>query len=271
MPPGLEPRTLDTADGAEIAYHVRDGIDPWVLLHGLGCDGAMWDGVIAALPADVGLVIPELRGHGASTLGWMPPSVDLWASDVQAILERERVERPAIAGLSMGGYTAMAWAAAQPGRARAFAWLDTTAAPDDAAARLRRALGLATLKAEGWFAFAANLIPFLLVEHRPDAADHRRKLLAAFARAGEVGLAAALIALANRADRRPLLPAVTVPVAVVVGERDALTPPARAADMVDALPRAELTVVPGAGHMSALEEPGAVAAAMARVAAQARR
>ena len=104
----LRETTIDTADGARLTYRARPGRDPWILLHGLGCDASMWDGVVAALPGDVGLVIPELRGHGGSTLGWRTPSVDLWAEDVERIVWAEKLSAPAIAGLSMGGYTALA-------------------------------------------------------------------------------------------------------------------------------------------------------------------
>ena len=79
---GLTNAHMTTEDGADIAYRIRRGRDPLVLIHGLGCDASMWDTVVAALPHDVGLVIPELRGHGGSTLGWLPPSVDQWADDV---------------------------------------------------------------------------------------------------------------------------------------------------------------------------------------------
>ena len=84
---GLTHTHFTTEDGADISYRIRRGRDPLVLIHGLGCDASMWDGVVAALPSDVALVIPELRGHGASTLGWRAPSVDQWADDVRRLLE----------------------------------------------------------------------------------------------------------------------------------------------------------------------------------------
>jgi len=72
----LERSVFTTPDGADIAYRIRRGRDWLVLIHGLGCDASMWDAVVAALPTDLGLVIPEIRGHGDSTLGWRLPSVD---------------------------------------------------------------------------------------------------------------------------------------------------------------------------------------------------
>src|SRR6185436_20084179 len=85
-------------DGAEIAYKIRPGRDPFVLLHALGCDASLFAGFVAALPPDVGLLIPEMRVHGGSTLGWRAPSVELWADDVLRLVRQKGIARPAIVG-----------------------------------------------------------------------------------------------------------------------------------------------------------------------------
>lgn len=256
---------VETPDGARIAYRTRPGRDPWILLHGLGCDATMWDGVVQSLAPDVGIVAVELRGHGGSTLGWKPPTVDLWADDVQRVAGAEGLTSPAIAGLSMGGYTALAVAAKYPGFARAYALIDTSAAPDDDNARLRRAKGLATLHASGWRDYAMGLLPNLLLESREDFPRHRDHLLTMFDRAREAGLVSALYALASRPDRRSLLPFLQAPCSVVVGEADRLTPLEKAEEAANALPRARLFVLPGVAHMSAMEDPAGVAEALREV------
>ena len=258
---GFESRIQHTLDGAEIAYRARPGRDPWVLLHGLGCDGSMWDGVVEALPEDVGLVVPDLRGHGGSTLGWRAPSVDLWADDVARLLKREQIARAGVAGLSMGGYTALALAVAAPGIARAYAFVDTSAETDDPETRLRRALALGTIRREGWRAYAEAAIPALLAPHRPDHDANRERLLAMHARAGDSGLTATLFALADRPSRRGMLSTIRVPTVVIVGDHDGITPPARAEEIASAT-GGRLVVLPGVGHLSALEAPAEIAAAL---------
>lgn len=257
---GFEARWLTTEDGAEISYRVRRGRDPLVLLHALGCDARMWDEVVAALDPELGLLVPELRGHGASTLGYELPSVATWAADVRALVAKEGFERPVLAGISMGGYTALAFAAEHPGIARAYALISTSAAADDDAGRLRRAAGIAQIELEGWKAFAAALMPKLVSAARPGYEERRTLLLDMFSRAGSAGLAAALTALANRPDRTPLLAAIGVPVRVVVGDADALTPPERAREIAAGVRVAELRVLPGVSHLSALEAPREIAA-----------
>lgn len=256
---GLAHAHFATEDGADIAYRFRRGRDPLVLIHGLGCDASMWDGVVAALPNDLGLVIPELRGHGDSTLGWRPPSVDQWADDVVRLLREKGIESPAIAGLSLGGYTALGIIAAQPGLARAFAFISTSAAPDDEAGKMRRAAGIATIRREGWRRFAAAIVPSLVNASGPQFEAHRKHLMTMFEHSGDVGLPPTLMALAARPDRRALLSAIRVPAIVIVGSADALIPPERARELSKALPDARLEVLENMAHMSAMEAPVEVA------------
>lgn len=255
----LRDAVFATPDGAELAFRIRPGRDPLVLLHGLGCDASMWDGVVAKLPDDVGLLVPDLRGHGRSTLGWRPPSIDLWADDVMRLVAAKGIERPAIAGLSMGGYTAFAIEAAHRGSARAFAFVSTTAAPDDEAGKQRRAAGIATICRDGWRAYADELMPSLLNVNRPEFATHREHLLTMFERAGDAGLPPALMAIAARHDRRAMLMTIGVPCIAIVGAVDAITPPDRARAIAAAIPGARLHVLDDVGHMSAIEAPHKVA------------
>lgn len=256
---GLERSVFTTPDGADIAVRTRRGGKTLVLIHGLGCDASMWDAVVAALPSDLGLVIPELRGHGESTLGWRQPSVDVWADDVVRLLRQKRIEAPAIAGLSMGGYTALGIAAAHPGFARAFALVSTAATADDEAGKQRRAAGIATIRRDGWRAYAETAIPSLLNETRPQFPIHREHLLAMFERAGDSGLPSALMALAARPDRRSMLLTIRVPAIVIVGAVDALTPPDKARAMATGISGARLHVLDDVAHLSALEAPQKVA------------
>lgn len=256
---GLTQAHFTTEDGADISYKIRRGHDPIVLLHGLGCDASMWDGVVAALPSDVGLVIPELRGHGASTLGWRSPSVDQWADDVVRLLRDKGIESPAIAGLSMGGYAAFGIAAAHPGYARAFAFVSTSAAADDEAGRGRRAAGIATIRREGWRRFVTGVIPSQLNASGPQFAAHSKHLMAMFEHAGDSGLPPTLMALAARPDRRDVLPTIRVPSIVIVGSLDVLTPKDKAQEIAAGIPDAALHVLGNVAHLCAMEAPVEVA------------
>ncbi len=243
-----------TSDGAQLAYRLRPGRDPWVLLHALACDSTLWDDVVRALPEDVGLVIPELRGHGGSTLGWELPSVDRFAADVLEILEAEHLTRPAVAGVSVGGYVALAMAAARPEVARSWAFISTHAHAEDAAGKAARAQALSLVDRQGWEAWIEQVGPRWVATEHPLA-----QLKGMAGRAGDAGLAVALLALAHRPDRRDILPRLAAPVLVVAGELDPITPRERMQEIADAT-QGRLVVVPGASHLIPLDAPQALAA-----------
>jgi pimeloyl-ACP methyl ester carboxylesterase len=79
-----------------------------------------------------------------------------------------------------------------------------------------------------------------------------------------LGVAAALRAMADRPDSVSTLQALRIPVLVVVGEEDAITPPAEAERMANAAGGAELEVVKGAGHMTPVERPAEFGAILRR-------
>lgn len=260
---GLTRRDHQTGDHAVVSYWVRRGPRPFAFVHGLGYDAGMWRDVIARLPGDVGVVAMDVRGHGRSTLGTAYPSVELWAQDLLEVVAEEGLAAPAVCGLSMGGYAALAVAAAARERCRGFAFVSTAAHGDPPAKRTERAAALELLRERGAEAFCEALLPRLLRLDHPGAAARQSQARESFARAGAVGLSHTLLALVNRPDRRPLLGAIAQPSVVVVGDQDQLTPLADAQEIHDGLPAGRLVVVEGAAHMSAVERPDAVAEAIA--------
>lgn len=244
-----------TSDGAQLAYRVRPGRDPWVLLHALACDSTLWDALVRALPEDIGLIIPELRGHGGSTLGWELPSVDRFAADVLEILETEKIERPGIAGVSMGGYVALAMASHRPELAREWALVSTHARAEDESGKAARAEALGLVDRQGWETWIEQVGPRWVASNKHDV--HLKGMAG---RAGDAGLTVALLALANRPDRTELLPRLTQPVLAVAGELDPITPRVRLQEIADAAPQGRLVVLPGASHLVPLDAPEACAA-----------
>jgi pimeloyl-ACP methyl ester carboxylesterase len=109
------------------------------------------------------------------------------------------------------------------------------------------------------------MLPKLLSETtrrtRPDVVERVRSLATA---SSAEAIAGAIRALMTRADSTPLLSTIHVPTLIVVGEADTLTPPALSEEMHRAIAGSELVVVPGAGHLSNLEQPEAFNGAVAR-------
>ena len=180
------------------------------------------------------------------------PSVDGFADAVAETIGALPGGRAVVCGLSLGGYVALALAARHPERVAGLVLADTRAEPDTPEARQGRLDSAARVRAEGAAGFLDEFVP-RLVASGDHASLHAARAIADTQR--PEGIATALEALAGRADRRPDLPAMAVPALVIVGSEDGLTPPALSEAMAAALPDAELVVIDGAGHLTALERP----------------
>src|SRR5215469_2301611 len=135
-------RFARATDGCRLAYCVRanPGKLRAVLIHSLALSGAMWDPVAAELANTAEVLTYDCRGHGTSERRPGPYSVELFADDLAAILDDCKWSSATVAGCSMGGCVAQAFAAAYPQRVRGLALIDTTAwygpkAPQDWKAR----------------------------------------------------------------------------------------------------------------------------------------
>src|SRR5688572_26812997 len=232
----------------------RDGV-PVVLLHGFPMDGTMWRPQIDVLEKGFRVVCWDARGHGRSGGGGAAIAFEWFVDDLLAVLDRLGIDRAVLVGLSMGGYTALRFAEREPSRVRALVLADTKSAADGNEAKVKRAAGARKALAEGSRAFADG---FLATAFAPGAGPRTvaaaRKVIAAM---DPRAIAAALVALAGRTDTTESLPKIRVPTLVIVGEKDALTPPADSRALAAAIPGARLVEIPGAGHFSNLQAPAA--------------
>ncbi len=234
---------------------------PVVLLHGFPHTRSLWTHQVAALSLNAQCIAPDLRGFGESIVRG-PWSMDRYADDVRELLDYLGIERAVIAGLSMGGYIALACWRRFPERVQALALLDTQASADDDAGRARRDAMILRARSEGGTAVADALLPGMIGQstraQRPDVEARMQSMLRAASVDGIVG---ALQALRDRPDASDTVRTIHVPTLVVVGDEDVLTPPAKAEALIALLPsatRRRYDVIAGAGHVSCVERPAAV-------------
>ncbi|MEI9803720.1 MAG: alpha/beta fold hydrolase [Pseudolabrys sp.] len=184
---------------------------------------------------------------------------------IEAIARRILDNAPphfALAGLSMGGYIAFAMMRLAPERVSKLALLDTSARPDTPAQTEMRHTQIA-LAQSGRFAEIPDLsIPRFL--HRSRQQDPRLTgLVRQMAQeTGPEAFVRQLHAIMSRLDSRPLLPEIGCPTLVLVGDGDLSTPPELAQEMAGGIIGSKLVVVPDCGHLSTLEKPDAVNAAL---------
>lgn len=274
-----------TTDGMLRVHTLRRGAPdrlPLVLLHGFPLDHRMWFDVTDLLAGDPTVLALDLPGFGASPAG--PdvaealgadrdvPSVEVMADGVAAALRAEGVGRAVVAGLSMGGYAAMALVERHPDLVAGLGLVDTKSTADDDAARAKRIHVAETVVAEMRVDAVLGMRTALLGATnrvaRPDLADRIERWIRD---QGPQAVAWAQRAMAARPDRTAVLAGYQGPAVVVVGDEDELAPVTAAEHMVQALPHADLVVVPRAGHMTSNESPEPVAAALATLLARAER
>lgn len=223
--------------------------EPLVLVPGLNLTGDLYALQIAALSPERPIRVAETTRD----------------PDIPAMARRLLADNPgrfALAGLSMGGYVALEVMRQAPDRVTRLGLLDTSARPDSAEAgeNRRRLIALAE---SGRFEEVLPILWERLVapERRGDAALEER--VRAMAQAvGPQAFVAQQLAIMSRPDQRPHLPEIEVPTLVLVGDQDAITPPELSREIADAIEWASLVVVPDCGHLSTLERPEAVTAAL---------
>jgi 3-oxoadipate enol-lactonase len=254
--------TVTLADGSTLAYTrhrsmVKDA-PPLVLIHSLALDSSIWDGVVGQLEGEADILAFDCRGHGRSDRRARPFTAELFARDLAELLDAVGWPQATIAGCSMGGCVALAFAGLYPKRTTALGLVDTTAwyGPNGAAsfrerAEAARAKGLAALfdfQSTRWFSD----------EFRARHPEVLQRTLNVFV-ASDLDCYAATCQLLGEVDTRAYLPAFRMPVAIVVGEEDYATPVDMARALHTAIPGSTLTIIPKARHLTPIEFPDLIA------------
>jgi 3-oxoadipate enol-lactonase len=238
---------------------------PLVLLHAFPLSAEQWLPQLAQVPTGWRFIAPDLRGFGGVEPGPLPGGVtmDSYAADVLELMLHLDLPAAVVAGLSMGGYVALAIARRAPARLAGLVLADTRATADTPEGRSARDRMLAILEREGPDGVAREMLPKLTgvtsQQNQPDLHDAIRQIILSNRPAG---IAAAISAMKERPDSTGLLPTVTCPTTVICGTEDVITAPAESESMSRAIPGARLALLPAAGHLSNLENAEAFTAAL---------
>jgi len=226
--------------------------DGLLLVHAFPLDARMWEPQLSAFSDALPLSAPHLPGFGGSE-----PAVEVMTMRAAAErcvkeLDRAGIDRAVVCGLSMGGYVGFELWRRSRERVLGLALANTRAIPDTAEGSAARR-GLAErLLAEG-SAFFVEDPPPLLSAAAPE--DLRERVRALIADQPPGAIAAASLGMAERPDSTQDLTGIDVPTLVITSTGDTLIPPHVSSEMAERIPRAELAVIEGAGHLSNLEAP----------------
>jgi 3-oxoadipate enol-lactonase len=229
---------------------------PIIFLHAFPLNRTMWAKQEEALSSQFRVITIDLRGHGESDAPLWHYSLDQAADDVRGLLDYLSIRQAVFVGLSMGGYILFAFYRKYAEYVNGLVLADTRAQADtDEGKQARFELAQIAYK-QGARAIADVMIPKLLspatIETRPELVQRVRTMI----EGNQVsGIAGDLMAMAERPDSITLLKQMTCPTQIIVGDLDFPTPPSDAKLMADKIPNAHLAIIPGAAHLSNLEQP----------------
>lgn len=256
-------KTVSTADH-EWAVDEQGSGSPVLLVHAFPLDHSVWRYQIDALSSRYRVIAPDLPGFGNTPIGDGALGMGTTAEALSQLLKTLGVDEPIIfAGLSMGGYIGWEFVTRFPDRVSHLIQCDTRAANDTADARENRLQTAKRVQNEGPD-FLAQAMPEKLLgpatrESQPTLTDEISQRIRTTDRAG---IAAALIGMSERKDMTPVLPEITIPTLMIGGQHDELTPPAEIRSNANAMPAATMVEIASVGHLSPLESPTEVNAAI---------
>ena len=247
-------------DGIDIAYVRRGRGNPLVLIHGYPLDHTIWDEVGPFMEKDFDLIIPDLRGFGESGIMESDNSIIGYATDIAGLLSHLKIKKASLAGHSMGGYVALAFAREFPDRVSGLAMVSSQTGADTPETRENRLSTAKQVMEKGVGVVAEAMTPKLSTDKRvQDFAQHL------IGKQRPKGISYALNSMAGRPDSTELFATFKFPVLIIHGDADALIPIKRGREMKAALPSAQYFELAGLGHMAMLEKPEAVAGALRRL------
>jgi pimeloyl-ACP methyl ester carboxylesterase len=291
LPEGVAETLITLSDGATariVARGPKDG-RPVVLLHGITLGAEVWPYQLRDLPGEgMRVLAVDLRGHGGSA----PPgrsqlTLDRMASDVSEILDELDLEGAVIVGHSMGGMVALRmlgadpWTAQGHGRVAALLLVATTAN----ATRRRGLPGLSELIAVSQPLMSsgaglacrlpgptlpANDLAFLLarITFGDFSSPRQVRFTGELTSDVPVRVSAELMVEIIRYNAEEVLPTISLPTMVVVGDHDLMTPLSQSEYITAHIKGSSITVLPGCGHMVMLERPDELNKAIVELAAR---
>ena len=245
-------------NGITIAYSDRGTGLPIVFLHAFPLNRTMWAQQEDALSSQFRVITIDLRGHGESDAPLWHYTLEQAADDVYELLDQLAIQQALFVGLSMGGYILFAFYRKYAARVKGLILADTRAQADTAEGKEGRFQMAQTAYKKGPAAIADIMIPKLFspatIQTRPDLVQLVRAMIENNQISGIVG---DLVSISERPDSVPLLPQITCPTQIIVGELDQATPPSESRLMSNQIPYAHLAIIPNAAHLANLEQPGA--------------
>lgn len=225
-----------------------------IFIHGFPFDHKMWDSQISNFENSFHCISYDIRGLGGSPAGDGQLTMESLVDDLFELMESLNLNKPVLCGLSMGGYISLRAVERDEKKFRGLILCDTKAEADSNEGKINRANGIKEINNNGVEKYARNFIEKCLAEKFiKNSKKEYEEILMRSIKSDPTGLKGCLLAMAGRTDTTNYLSQIKIPVLLLCGEYDKLTPPAVMKTMADKINQTEFITIPEAGHVSAVE------------------
>ncbi len=227
-----------------------------IFIHGFPHDHRMWDYQVEDLKEDYFCVTYDIRGLGESYIGDGQYTMEAFVWDLYSVIDELQIEKPIICGLSMGGYISFRAVEKEQERFAGLILCDTRAEDDSNEGKLIRSNSINKINVEGVESFVNDFVPKCFHPQTPEKlSEMYERTLEISKSQNSLGVKGALFAMLSRGNTTDSLKDIKIPTLVLVGRKDALTPPKTMKKIAKKIKKSKFHIVPKAGHMAPLENP----------------
>lgn len=247
-----------TINGLSVGYHDEGPADAPVIIfiHGFPFNNSMWDEQMNTLLDSYRVIAYDVRGHGQSEAGEQNFSIDLFTNDLCALMDALSIEKATLCGLSMGGYIALNAVGKYPERYEALILSDTQCLADTYESKAKKMKAIAAINANGVEQYAEESIKNLFAaESFNTKISEIAAIRAMIMSTSSKSLSYTLFALSERKGTCSKLQDIKIPVLIIVGKEDKVTPPTASVMMHEKIQGSLLKILDHAGHLANLENP----------------
>lgn len=249
-----------TINNLSVSYndHGPDDAPVIIFIHGFPLNKSMWDIQVEVLKENYRVIAYDIRGHGNSDSGIDEFFIELFVYDLLHLMEKLGIEKSILCGLSMGGYIALNAVLKHPDRFDGLILNDTQCIADTPEIKENRCQAIIRIMKNGVEQYADEIIKNLFA---PESFTKKKNVITAVKEmiisTPKQSLCNTLHALAERKETCDQLPEINIPVLIMVGKEDKITPIAAAQQMHEKILNSKLEIIQQAGHLSNLEDPTA--------------
>jgi 3-oxoadipate enol-lactonase len=235
----------------------KNGTPVIIFIHGFPFNKSMWKMQVKELKDNYHLISYDIRGHGNSDAGNGDFSIELFVKDLISLMDALKIEKTVLCGLSMGGYIALKAIENYPERFNALILSDTNCIADTSEVKEKRMKAIESIRKSGVEEYADESIKNLFASEsfktkKEEIATVRKMIV----KTSIQSLCNTLLALSVRKETCNKLSEIKVPVLIMAGKEDKITPPAVAQMMHEKIKKSSLSLISHAGHLSNIENPG---------------